>query len=254
MFRYAIFDLDGTLLNTLLDLADCVNATLRHFDLQEVQSDDVMRALGSGRTNLIRRMSGVEDPERLEEICVYYDALYGKNYRRLTRAYDGIAEALAKLQDAGVGMAVLSNKQHPMTVSLIAECLPEIRFAAVLGQRPGVALKPEAGENVALFDVGKVRVKHLRHRGTGDICALLRQTALGKIPPRVLGICHIDVGDYIDDPAVCLLRKTLVLAAVAGFHVEDRNMQPLCRDSRQAGVRVTEDKHSVRLYLRHQLV
>ena len=116
------------------------------------------------------------------------------------------------------------------------------------------ALKPETGENVALFDVGKVRVKHLRHRRTGDIGALLRQTALGKIPPRVLGVCHVDVGNYIDDPAVGLLRKALVLAAVAGFHVEDRNVQPLCRDRRQAGVRVAEDKHCVRLYLRHQLV
>ena len=177
MFRYAIFDLDGTLLNTLLDLADCVNATLRHFDLQEVQSGDVMRALGSGRTNLIRRTSGVEDPERLEEICVYYDALYGKNYRRLTRAYDGIAEALAKLQDAGVGMAVLSNKQHPMTVSLIAECLPEIRFAAVLGQRPGVALKPEAGAVYEILDILGAPKEETLYFGDSDVDVLTAQNA-----------------------------------------------------------------------------
>lgn len=177
MFRYAIFDLDGTLLNTLLDLADCVNATLRHFGLPEVQSGDVMRALGSGRTNLIRRTSGVEDPERLEEICVYYDALYGKNYRRRTRAYDGIAEALAKLQDAGVGMAVLSNKQHPMTVSLIAECLPEIRFAAVLGQRPGVALKPEAGAVYEILDILGAPKEETLYFGDSDVDVLTARNA-----------------------------------------------------------------------------
>ena len=165
MFRYAIFDLDGTLLNTLLDLADCVNATLRHFGLPEVQSGDVMRALGSGRTNLIRRTSGVEDPERLEEICVYYDALYGKNYRRLTRAYDGIAEALAKLQDAGVGMAVLSNKQHPMTVSLIA------------GQRPGVALKPEAGAVYEILDILGAPKEETLYFGDSDVDVLTARNA-----------------------------------------------------------------------------
>lgn len=153
MYRYAIFDLDGTLLYTLPDLTDCVNAALRHFGLPERTERDVMRFLGSGRTNLMMRSSGWEDRERLEALCAYYDGLYSENYHRRTRAYDGIPEALRVLQEAGVHLAVLSNKQHPMTVNLIAECLPDIRFDAVFGQRRGVALKPEAGAVYEILDL-----------------------------------------------------------------------------------------------------
>ncbi|MEA4824550.1 MAG: HAD family hydrolase [Clostridiaceae bacterium] len=177
MLRYAIFDLDGTLLNTLLDLADCVNATLRHFGLPEREPEDIMAFLGSGRTHLIRNASGITAQPRLEEICVYYDVLYGQNYRRLTRAYNGIAAALSKLQAAGIGMAVLSNKQHPMTVSLVAECLPGIRFGAVLGQRPGVALKPEAGAVYEILDILGAAKEETVYFGDSDIDVKTAQNA-----------------------------------------------------------------------------
>ncbi|NMA08589.1 MAG: HAD family hydrolase [Clostridiales bacterium] len=152
MYKCAIFDLDGTLLNTLPDLTDCVNQTLRHFGLPERKSEEIMAFLGSGRTHLIRSASGIDTQPRLEEICVWYDACYGANYRHLTHAYDGIADALEQVQAAGIKMAVLSNKQHEMTVPLVAECLPGIRFGAVFGQRPNVALKPEAGAVTEILD------------------------------------------------------------------------------------------------------
>ena len=143
MLRYAIFDLDGTLLNTALDLRDCLNAAMRRYGFREYTEAEVKLMVGNGSRNLMIRCTGLKDDEKIDEICAWYNGLYAKNYHNLSRAYDGIPEALAKLQAQGVVMAVLSNKPQLMTANLIAECLPEIRFAAVLGQREGVALKPD---------------------------------------------------------------------------------------------------------------
>ena len=70
----------------------------------------------------------------------------------------------------------------------------------------------------------------------------------------MLGVRHIYVGDNIHDAAVRLLREALVLAAVAGFHVENRNMQAFCADNTQAAIRVTQNQNSIRLNSDHQLV
>ena len=70
----------------------------------------------------------------------------------------------------------------------------------------------------------------------------------------MLGVGHVDVGDHVDDAAVGLLGQALVLAAVAGLHVEDGDVQPLRTDDRQAAVRVAQHQHGVRLDGGHQLV
>ena len=92
-------------------------------------------------------------------------------------------------------------------------------------------------------------MQYLRHGGTCYISALFRKTALGQITSCVLGISHIHIGNNIHNPAVCLLRQTLVLATVSGFHVKDRNMQTLGRDSRQAGIGIPENQQCIGLYL-----
>ena len=70
----------------------------------------------------------------------------------------------------------------------------------------------------------------------------------------MLGICHIDIGNDVHDAAVGLLGQALILAAVARFHVKDRDVQPLCRDGGKAGIGVAEDRKRVGLNLRHQLI
>ena len=70
----------------------------------------------------------------------------------------------------------------------------------------------------------------------------------------MLGVGHIHIGDDVHNPAVRLLRQALVLAAVAGLHMEDGNMQTLCTDDTQAAVGVAQHQHSVRLDGDHQLV
>ena len=100
----------------------------------------------------------------------------------------------------------------------------------------------------------QVLPQHLGHRGAGDIGALPRQPALREVSPRVLAVGQVHVRDDVHYPAVGLLGKALVLAPVAGLHVEDGDVQPLRADDAQAGVGVPEDQHGVGPGGRHELV
>ena len=75
-------------------------------------------------------------------------------------------------------------------------------------------------------------MQHFRHRRSGYIDALFRQTAFMQILSRMLRIRQVDIGNDIDDPAVCFFRQTFVFAAVPGFHMENGNMQTLGGDRR----------------------
>lgn len=168
-YRCGIFDLDGTLLNTLLDLTDAVNTTMAKFGYPARTQDEVRSFLGNGGQNLIMKCTGVFDAEKIADVYRFYNAYYGENYKRLTRAYDGISEALTVLQNAGIKLAVLSNKGHAMTVPLIEKCLPDIHFEAVFGQRPNVALKPEAGAVYEILDLLNVTPEETLYFGDSDI-------------------------------------------------------------------------------------
>ena len=108
--------------------------------------------------------------------------------------------------------------------------------------------------NVAALDLVEVQMQHLRHGRTGHVRALLRQTAVRQIPPRMLGIGEIHVGDNVDDPAVRFLRQTFILAAVAGFHVKDRDMQTLRADHRKTRIRVAQHQHGIGTQTLHELI
>ena len=114
-------------------------------------------------------------------------------------------------------------------------------------------------ETQTLVDIGRldffqILMQHLGHGGAGHIGALLRQPGIGQIAACVLRIGHVHIGDDIHDAAVCLLRQTLILAAVTSLHVEDGNVQTLCADDAQAAVGVAQHQHGVRLDGDHQLV
>lgn len=128
-------------------------------------------------------------------------------------------------------------------------------FLAMGGQENILAfLQAEALVDVAGLDIGEVVVEDFRHGGPCDIGALLRQTAVGEVSSCVLRIGHIHVGDDIDDTAVGLLGQTLVLAAVASLHVEDRNVKSLGSNNAEAAVGVAKDQYAVGLGLGEEFV
>ena len=108
-------------------------------------------------------------------------------------------------------------------------------FLAVSGQENVLAfLQAKALVDVAGLDIGEVVVENFCHGGPCDIGALLGQTAVGEVSSCVLRVGHVHVGNDIDDTAVGLLGQALVLAAVAGLHVENGDMESLGSDDAEA--------------------
>ena len=114
--------------------------------------------------------------------------------------------------------------------------------------------QPQAGVDVAGFDFGQVVVDHFGHGAASDVGALLGQAVLCQVTASMLRIAQVHVRDNVHDAAVGLLRQALVLAAVAGFHVEDGDVQPLSSNDAEAGVGVPQHQDGVGLQLRHQIV
>ena len=121
-------------------------------------------------------------------------------------------------------------------------------------QHVALGLQAELGEDVRGLDLAQVGAQHLRHGRSGDVGALRGAAGVLEVAAGVLGVCQVDVGDHVDDAAVGLLGQALVLAAVARLHVEDGDVQALCRDGGQAAVGVAQDEQRVGLDLDHQLV
>ena len=94
-------------------------------------------------------------------------------------------------------------------------------------------------------------MQHLRHRAAHHIGALFRYARGIQIAPGVFGIAEVYIGGHIHNPAVRLLRQTLIKAAVARLHMEDGDVQPLGGNDGEAGVGVAQNQHSVRLFLDH---
>ena len=121
-------------------------------------------------------------------------------------------------------------------------------------QHVALGLQAELGEDIRGFDLLQVRAQDLCHGRARDVGALRRAAGVPEVAAGVLGVGQVDVGDHVDDAAVGLLGQALVLAAVAGLHVEDGDVQALGRDCGQAAVGVSQDEEGVRLNLHHELV
>ena len=136
----------------------------------------------------------------------------------------------------------------------------EVRFGvdvllAVGGQQHvALGLKAELGKDVRRLDLAQVGAQDLRHGRARDVGALGGAAGVPEVAAGVLGVGQVDVGDHVDDAAVGLLGQALVLAAVARLHVEDGDVQALCRDGGQAAVGVAQDEQGVGLCGDHQLV
>ena len=121
-------------------------------------------------------------------------------------------------------------------------------------QHVALGLQAELGEDARGLDLVQVGAQDLGHGRAGDVGALGGASGVLEVAAGVLGVCQVDVGDHVDDAAVGLLGQALVLAAVARLHVEDGDVQALCRDGGQAAVGVAQDEQRVGPHLHHQPV
>ncbi len=143
--RAAIFDLDGTLLDTLDDLADSANEALTAAGLPAHPVDAYRTFVGDGIHTLVQRILPADNSgdEMVSQVLALYRAAYGRRWNNKTRPYAGITEMLHELSFKPVKLAVLSNKPQKFTELCMAHHLPGNHFEIILGQRDSVPRKPD---------------------------------------------------------------------------------------------------------------
>ena len=142
-YTAAIFDLDGTLLNTLGDLTDAVNAAIQPRGLAPATVQQVCQRVGDGIRNLIVRSLPEGTPDEEIDACLAaFRTAYEENLMNRTVPYAGIDAALRAFQNAGMKIAVLSNKYDPAAKKLVEHFFPGL-VDLTLGERPGVPRKPD---------------------------------------------------------------------------------------------------------------
>ena len=144
MQKGLIFDLDGTLVDSLQGIAASLNHALRVSGLPTHSTDVVRGYVGNGARILVTRAIPPDaDQTLIDQIENAFKADYDVTWPTGTFAYDGIVELLENLQARGFSLAVLSNKPHPFTATIVAKVFPTIDFKVVLGQLPGIPHKPD---------------------------------------------------------------------------------------------------------------
>lgn len=142
MKKFVVFDLDGTLLDTIPDIANAMNRSLKQFGLPSHPFDAYKVFTGNGALMLTKRaLNGRE--ELLDQVYEAYSKDYGVNNQVDTAPYQGIPELLKFLNEEGIGIIVYSNKGHADTQEVIRHYFPDIRFLAVQGAKKELPLKPD---------------------------------------------------------------------------------------------------------------
>ena len=143
VYKTFIFDLDGTLLDTLQDLANSVNHALRQYGMPEHSLDDIRRFVGNGVRLLMERAvpEGAQHP-LFEEAFASFRQYYMQHSLDTTRPYDGIVETIRELKLRGCRLAVVSNKMMAATQELVAHFFPDVEVAIGEHEAAGIRKKP----------------------------------------------------------------------------------------------------------------
>ena len=153
MYKLIAFDLDGTLADTLADLAAAMNHGLSRQGLRTYPVDDYRYFVGNGIDNLVRVTMGEHyAPDKAAEVKADFYAYYAEHCKDYTTDYSGVGEMLKNLSADGIPTAVISNKPDRFVPEILGEIYPDHEFVRAWGQRKGVARKPDPQALELLID------------------------------------------------------------------------------------------------------
>ncbi|WP_196592852.1 HAD family hydrolase [Pectinatus sottacetonis] len=144
LYKAVIFDLDGTLINSLDDLADSVNAVLNSYKLSEYPIDSYRMMVGNGIKKLIERALPADSSENfIEEALAKFKKIYARHQLEKTIPYNGIKELLKNLHTKNIPAAVCTNKHDEAAKKIISTLFPPNTFVEIIGDLPGFKRKPD---------------------------------------------------------------------------------------------------------------
>lgn len=141
--KTVIFDLDGTLLNTISDLGEACNYALRKLDKAEHPISAYNYMVGNGVRNLMTKADPEATPEEMEQLLKHFREYYNEHCHDHTVPYPGIPEVLKELHSHGIALAVATNKYQEAADKIIRYFFPDIPFVAIEGQIDGRNIKPD---------------------------------------------------------------------------------------------------------------
>ncbi|MBQ0071943.1 MAG: HAD family hydrolase, partial [Spirochaetales bacterium] len=181
LMKLVVFDLDGTLLNTIEDIRYAVNYALSAFDMDLVPSDRMMAMVGSGLRNALSQAvvaSGKQvDEENSGLMMELLMATYLKHPADLTYAYEGIPELLKALLEKGIQIGILSNKKDEIIQKIVDLKFPDVPFAFALGQTDKYPLKPRPDSLYAMMELCGVNKKDVVYVGDSEVDAVTARNA-----------------------------------------------------------------------------
>lgn len=216
-----LFDLDGTLVDTLPDIAWCLNHVLGQHRLPQLAVESVRSLVGGGVAAMIERVAqahGVTDARHLQEA---YSACYRQHLVRLSRPYAGVEQLLEALGARGLPMAVVTNKAHALALEVVKYLLPMNAFAVVLGHQPGQRLKP--APDAALQAAKRLGVAPADCLFVGDTPIDLRTAQAAGMPVAAAGWGYGEPGVLRDHkPQLYCEHPHQLLAALCPAAVRPR--------------------------------
>ena len=169
MNKAVIFDLDGTLLDTLSDIVDSVNVALKNFGYPTRTRDEVRLFIGNGARNLITKSLGEgADQKTIDECLDYYNEIYTSSGSPKTKVFDGIEELIKGLKERGFLIAILTNKPQMTTDDVYATYLSHLGFDMIVGQSEKVKCKPDKSAALSILSKFEVPLDRAFMVGDGD--------------------------------------------------------------------------------------
>ncbi len=180
MYKACIFDLDGTLTDTLESLAFSVNETMKEIGMPQITEDQCRQFVGNGAKVLIEktlRAAGDENLNRFEEAFEVYGRIFDDNCTYKVKPYDGIPEMLHQMKERGMKLGVLSNKPDRQAVHVVSEIFGTDTFDIVQGQKEGIPRKPDPAAALSIAGQFGISPKEAIYIGDSEVDAATGKAA-----------------------------------------------------------------------------
>lgn len=178
MNKLVVFDLDGTLIDSMPDIVDSINVMLKKFGYPAKSYEQVAKATGDGARNLVRRCIDVKLSEsELDERLEFYNAHYTSSGSPKTKVFDDVKEMLFELKKRGYKLAILTNKPQMTTDEVYKDHLQDVGFDAVVGQHVGMKIKPDPTMLLKIMEDLGVGKQNTYFVGDGEPDAQIAQNA-----------------------------------------------------------------------------